>query len=274
MVLLAFGLVPTTPQLTAAAPDIHWSTLGDGLSIGVWEPKEACQDEVVPAVLIKVDPMRWRFAAFYFRKEGLSEPPTIAEWQRRTGAAILFNAGQFLDDYTYMGLLFKDGQSIGGKRHRSWNGLFVAEPNVPGIKPAGILDLTLDNFSEDRPAYREVAQSLMLLDRQGKPRVRRSGKQAQQTILGELKDGTIVLLKTMGESALWNLAECIKAGLPEMRQALALDGGSSSDVLLSAEVLKTFKGVLDATQWSTTVDGSRQLHIPLPSVIGVFPRNK
>lgn len=275
LMLLIVGLMSlASSERTAAAPDVHWATLGEGLAIGVWDPKEICQDDVVPAVLVKVDPMRFRFATFYFRKEGLSEPPTIVEWQQRTAASIMFNAGQFLDDYTYMGLLLKEGRSIGGKRHRSWHGLFVADPFVSGIKPAGILDLTLDNFSEERPLYREAAQSLMLLDRHGKPRVRRSGKQAQQTVVGELKDGTIVLIKTMGESALWDLAECIKTGLPEVRQALALDGGSSSDVLISGEVLKNFKGVLDIAPWSAVVDGSRQRHIPLPSVIGIFPRNQ
>ena len=258
----------------AAPPDIHWSSLGEGFTIAVWEPKEACQEAVVPLVLLKMDPVQFRFATFYFRGEGFSEPPTIMEWQQRTGATILFNAGQFLEDYTYLGLLLKDGRSIGGKRHRSWRGLFVAEPLAPGGKLAGILDLALDDFSEERPSYREVAQSLMLVDRQGKPRVRRSGRQAQQTVIAELTNGTVLLIKTVGESSLWDVAACLKAGLPEIHQALAFDGGSSSDVLVAPEVLRSFKGLLEVTPWAKSVDGSGQRHHPLPSVIAVFPREK
>jgi len=258
----------------ASAPDLQWTSLQEGLVIAVWEPGDQCHDEVAPVVLVKVDPMRFRFATFNYRSEALSQPPTIPEWQQRTGAILVFNAGQFLDDYSYLGLLLKDGRSIGGRRHRSWRGLFVAEPMAQGSKRAGILDLALDEFSEERPAYREAAQSLMLLDRQGRPRVRRSGKQAQQTVVGELRDGTILLIKTTADSALWDLAECIKIGLPEVYQALAFDGGSSSDVLVAPETLKKFPGVLDAAPWSSHVGGSGQRHIPLPSVIAVFPREK
>ena len=114
----------------------------------------------------------------------------------------------------------------------------------------------------------------MLLDRQGKPRVKRSGKQAQQTVVAELEDGNILLIKTTADSALWDLAECLKVGLPEVRQALAFDGGSSSDLLVADNVLKNFSGLLDAAPWSAYVNGSGRRHIPLPSVIGIFPREK
>lgn len=270
-VICAFSALLVTSS-AASAPERHWASLSDGLSIALWEPKDDCQHDVAPVVLVKIDPARFRFATFSFRSEGLAQPPTILEWQERTGAAVVINSGQFLADYSYMGLLLKDSRSIGGKRHRSWRGLFVAEPVMPGLKRAGVLDLAMDAFSEDHPAYREAAQSLMLLDRQGKPRVRRSGKQAQQTVVAELRDGSIALVKTTAETTLWDLAECLKVGLPDVSQAMAFDGGSSSDILIATQALKGFKGLLDAAPWAASVDGSGQRHIPLPSVIGIFPR--
>ena len=270
VMIVLFSLLITS--VAAFATDHRWTSLSDGLSITLWEPKDNCQHDVAPAVLVKVDPAQFRFATFSFRSEGLTQPPTIIEWRERTGAAVVFNAGQFLADYSYMGLLLKDGRSIGGKRHPNWHGLFVAEPVMQGLKRAGILDLAMDAFSEDRPVYLEAAQSLMLLDRQGKPRVRRSGKQAQQTVVAELRDGSILLVKTTAESALWELAECLKVGVPDVSQALAFDGGSSSDILIATQTLKGFKGLLDAAPWAALVDGGGQRHVPLPSVMGLFPR--
>jgi uncharacterized protein YigE (DUF2233 family) len=268
LALIAFG---PTPALSAA--DFSWDRLLEGLAAAMWEPRGTCVEEgMAPMVVLKVDPARFRFATFHFRQEGLAAPPTILEWQEYTGAAVVLNAGQFLADYSYLGLLFKDGRSIGGKRHPSWHGLFVAEPLDHGLKQAGILDLSIERFTEMQPAYREAAQSLMLLDRRGQTRVRRSGRQAQQSIVAEYEDGSILLIKTTEETALWELANCLKAGFSGIRQALVLDGGSSSDLLVSPETLARVPGS-GAAAWRSYIDGHGQRHIALPSVIGVFPRN-
>jgi uncharacterized protein YigE (DUF2233 family) len=222
--------------------------------------------------MVNVDPERFRFAVYHYRDEGLEEPLTILEWQKRTGAIAVVNAGLFREDYSYLGLLLKDGRSLGGRRHAIWQGLFVAEPVQPGLKKAGILDLSLDRFAEGHPLYREAAQSLMLLDRKRNPRVLRSGKQAYQTVIGEDGDGRILLIKTTAEVTLWELAECLRERLPMIRQAMAMDGGSSSDLLLGAETVGTLKEDRGSSAWQGFVDGSGQRHIPLPSVIGVFPR--
>jgi uncharacterized protein YigE (DUF2233 family) len=269
--LLAIGALGAWPAVHAGGA-AQWDALSPGLEIALWEPEERCQ-EVVPAlVILRVDPERFRFATFHFRSEGLPEPITVQDWQQRTGASVVMNSGLFLEDFSYLGLLLKEGRSIGGKRHGSWQGLFVAEPAAPGFRKAGILDLSLDTFSEDQPAYREAAQALMLLDRTGKTRVRRTGKQAQQTLIGENGDGAILLIKTMSVVGLWELAECLRAGWPELRQAMALDGGSSSDLLLAPELARKLWGERAPESWQGLLDGSGQRHIPLPSVIGLFPR--
>jgi len=258
----------------AETQEIRWEILAEGLAITLWEPGDRCEDEVPSSVILKADPGRVRFATYHFRDEGLAEPPAVRDWQRRTGASVMVNSGLFLEDYSYLGILLKEGRSIGGKRHPIWQGLFVAEPVQPDLRKAGILDLSVDHFSLERPAYREAAQSLMLLDRKGKLRVRRSGRQAHQTVVGENGDGTILLIKTTAAVGLRELAECLRVGLPELRQAMALDGGSSSDLLLAPDLLGKFEGEREPAPWQEFVDGSGQRHIPLPSVIGVFPRSE
>ena len=101
---------------------------------------------------------------------------------------MVFNAGLFRENFSYLGLLYGKGKPMGGKRHASWMGLLSPNP-AGGPSTAGILDLSIDSFDEQQPAYGEAAQSLMLLDRAGKVRVNQTGKIAQQTIVGELRNG-------------------------------------------------------------------------------------
>lgn len=260
--------------LTWAQTTVTWEPLAEGLSVAVWEPGRTCGDEVPPLIAVRVDPERYRFVTYHYLDEKLPAPLTIKEWQRRTGAGLLFNAGLFRDDYSYMGLLLKDGRSLGSKRHAQWQGLFVAEPTVPGLRKARVVDLALEPWETDKMAYREAAQSLMLLDRMGKPRVRQTGKRAHQTIVAENRDGFILLLKTTDTVALWELATCLHGGFPDIHQAMVMDGGASSDLLIEGSLPEAgpSSGALSVQSFQDVVDGGGMRHIPLPAVIGLLPR--
>lgn len=264
-----WGLSPTN----LSAQDLSWDRPSEGLAVTVWTPGLRCEGKVPALLLVKMDPERFRFTTYYFQDEGLTEPPTLAEWQRRTQASILFNAGLFQSDYSYMGLLLKDGRSLGSKVHPQWKGLFVAEPFPSGLKKARVLDLAREPFSVEPPAYREAAQSLMLLDMTGKPRVRRTEKRAHQTVVGEDRAGNILLIKTADVVTMWHLAICLRTGLPDLRHAMAMDGGSSSDVVFADVFLPKEDRSGTVPPWPSLVDGSGTGHVPLPAVIGVRPRS-
>lgn len=259
---------------SSAETTLVWEALAEGLSVTVWEPRQACDDEVAPLIAVRIDPERYRFATYHYKDEKLPAPLTIKEWQRRTGAGLLFNAGLFRDDYSYMGVLLKDGRSLGTKRHAQWQGLFVAEPTAPGLRKARVMDLAVDLWDVEKMAYREVAQSLMLLDHQGKPRVRQTGKRAHQTIVAEDRDGFILLLKTTDAVALWDLATCLRSGFPTIHQAMVMDGGASSDLLIEDQLSGEVKNgaALSIQPYQDLIDGGGMRHIPLPAVIGVLPR--
>ncbi|HEX9742806.1 MAG TPA: phosphodiester glycosidase family protein [Nitrospiraceae bacterium] len=262
------ALLIVAPGL-GVAQDLAWDRLAEGLEVTAWTPGETCQQ--VPALFIlRINSEHFRFAVHHYRAEGLKSPLTLDEWQQWTKAPVLFNAGLFLDDFSYLGLLYKDGKSIGGKRHGQWQGLFVAEPaNEYGTREkVRVLDLSTDAFDPIHPAYKEAAQSLMLLDRHGTPRVRRSGKSAQQTVVGEDRKGHILVIMTKGATPLWELAVCLRDGVGGLTLAMAMDGGDSSDLLIGSEIA----GAHADAAWQPLVDGKGQSHIPLPTVIGVFPR--
>lgn len=256
---------------SAAVSEVSWERLTTGIQVTLWNPANACPH--VPAMLIlQVDPERFRFSIHYFRDEGLHAPLSITGWQQRTDAYVVFNAGLFREDYSYLGLLFKEGRSLGGKKHHSWQGLFAAEPTDNKLRKARVLDLAFEGFAEEMPSYREAAQSLMLLDRTGKLRVRDSGKRAYQTVVAEDSTGAILVMKTADVVSLHDLADCLHQQMPSIQQAMAMDGGSSSDIIAGPDLLQAAQDRSSQAGWRPLLEGSFGVHIGLPAVIGISPR--
>jgi uncharacterized protein YigE (DUF2233 family) len=225
-------------------------------------------------VAVEIDPDRYRFTVHYYQQDGLSDPLDIRQWQERTGHDLVFNAGLFRENYAYLGLLYGNGRSLGSKRHVTWLGLFVAEPAENHSRRARVLDLTYDVFDERQPPYREVAQSLMLLDRTGKIRVRQTGKRAHQTLVAEQSNGHLVVLKTTEVVSLYALGECLRDAYPSLRQVMAMDGGSSSDVAVSPSLRQAVSKMAGVHTGIPLLEGITTAHVGLPAVIGISPRRE
>ena len=270
--LLGITFVMFSGPATTTAQILTGDQLGDGLSISVWDPHTQCPD-VAPLVAVEIDPDRYRFTVHYYQQDGFSDPLDIRQWQEQTGHDLVFNAGLFRENYAYLGLLYGNGRSLGSKRHATWLGLFVAEPAEGRSRRARVLDLTFDTFDERQPSYREVAQSLMLLDRTGKVRVRQTGKRAHQTLVAEQGNGHILILKTTEAVSLYALGECLRDAFPSLRQVMAMDGGSSSDVAVSPSLRQATSKMAGFHSWIPLLEGSTTTHEGLPAVIGISPRH-
>jgi uncharacterized protein YigE (DUF2233 family) len=273
--LFLFGVVffMFSGPLTTTAQTLSEDQLGDGLSISVWDPHTQCP-EVAPLVAVEIDPDRYRFTVHYYQQDGFSGPLDIRQWQEQTGHDLVFNAGLFRENYAYLGLLYANGRSLGSKRHATWLGLFVAEPAEDHSRRARVLDLSFDTFDEQRVPYREVAQSLMLLDRTGKVRVRQTGKRAHQTLVAEQSNGHLLVLKTTEVVSLYAIGECLRKAFPSLRQVMAMDGGSSSDIAVSPSLRQATSRMAGAHSWIPLLEDSMATHIELPAVIGISPRRK
>jgi uncharacterized protein YigE (DUF2233 family) len=271
--LLGIIFVMLSGPLTTTAQTLTGDQLGNGLSISVWNPHTQCPD-VAPLVVVEIDPDRYRFTVHYYQQDGFSDPLDIRQWQDRTGHDLVFNAGLFRENYAYLGLLYGNGRSLGSKRHATWLGLFVAEPAEDRSRRARVLDLTFDTFDEQHVSYREVAQSLMLLDRTGKIRVRQTGKRAHQTLVAEHGNGHLLVLKTTEAVSLHALGECLRDAFPSLRQVMAMDGGSSSDIAVSPSLRQATSKMDGLHSWIPLLDDSITTHIGLPAVIGISPRQE
>lgn len=270
---LALIFVISGGRSIATAQTLIGDQLGNGLSISVWGPHAQCPG-VAPLVVVEIDPDRYRFAVHYYQQDGFSEPLDIRQWQERTGHDLVFNAGLFRENYAYLGLLYGNGRSLGSKRHTTWQGLFAAEPAADRSRRARVLDLTFDTFDEQQVPYREVAQSLMLLDRTGKIRVRQTGKRAHQTLVAEQSDGHLLVLKTTEVVSLHALGECLRDAFPSLRQVMAMDGGSSSDLAVSPSLQQAMSKAAGIHDWIPLLEDRIAAHIGLPAVIGISPRQE
>jgi hypothetical protein len=274
VLLLLYVLIFTFSRpSTAMAQALTGDQLGDGLSISVWDLHTQCPD-IAPLVAVEIDPDRYRFTVHYYQEDGFSNPLDIRQWQERTGHDVVFNAGLFRENYAYLGLLYGNGRSLGSKRHATWLGLFVAEPSEDQSRRARILDLNFDRFDEQRLPYREVAQSLMLLDRTGKVRVRQTGKRAHQTLVAEESNGSLLVLKTTEVVSLHAIGECLRDTHPSLRQVMAMDGGSSSDIAVSPTLRLATSKIAGSHDWIPMLEDGMTTHVGLPAVIGVSPRRK
>jgi len=271
--LLGVVLVMFSRPSTTTAQTLIGDQLGDGLSISVWDPHTQCPD-IAPLVAVEIDPDRYRFTVHYYQEDGFSSPLDIRQWQEQTSHDLVFNAGLFRENYAYLGLLYGNGRSLGSKRHATWLGLFVAEPAQDHSRRARVLDLSFDPFDEQRVPYREVAQSLMLLDRTGKVRVRQTGKRAHQTLVAEQSNGHLLVLKTTEVVSLYAIGECLRDAFPSLHQVMAMDGGSSSDIAVSPSIRLATSRIAGSHSWIPLLEESITTHIGLPAVIGISPRRK
>ena len=231
----------------------------------------------------RIEPSRWRLEPFSYtedpnaRANFAREPLDIEAWQRRTGAAIVFNAGQYFADRTPMGLFVKGGRNLGSSQIKAWKGLLVAEPagtskgRGRSAPRATILDLEHERFALSSTPYRVVVQSFMLLDRDGRKRVRRSDWLANRTVVAVDRRGRLLVLHTEGAWSLWDFADWLARSGLGVRQAMAMDGGFESQISIRSGATV----YLSCGQWHIDDRGDHSipgLRVNLPAVIGLFPR--
>lgn len=268
---LILGLALALQGPAAPRDDAAWRNPAPGLEIRTMDGGAIARKGPDAITVVRIDPARWRADVFHHADSG-SRPADIEEWKKRTGAAVLLNAGQYYPSRVPMGLFIKDGKNLGTPLLKQWKGLFVAEPaGAPGSPRADLLDLQFDAYDPAAFPWRIAVQSFMLLDRNGARRVRRSDWHANRTILATDRSARLLVLHTEGACTLWDLAGWIHGADLGVRHALSLDGGFESQLSIQAGDFK----YVSRGGWHVDDRGDHSMpgvRMPLPAVIGFFPR--
>lgn len=271
-VMLLALLLAGPPASPAGAPPaqplaaVSWQSLRPGLEFGFWEVQSANRAGSTRLALLRVNPHRFQFRvlAGEVGDEGFS----AAQWRRLSGALAVFNAGQFTPQHAYLGLLIQDGRQI-TRPVTNLEAVLVAEPSEPGLPLARVIDLHYTPLPLPESPYRQAAQSLMLIDRFGQIRVRRSGKIAHRTLVAEDEKGRILVMISEGKHTLWDLAQSIAESGLGLREVMCMDGGAEAQLVVAVDGF--------TYQQTGGPKGSPDLPLPwpaanLPAALAIFAR--
>ena len=244
----------------------HWRALAPGLEFATVRGEPFCRRGSAEIAVLRIDPARARLQVHHYSLEGAEHPPSIVEWQRSTGALAVFNAGQYYPDYSYMGLLVCSGRVVSGEPHGQFRAALVASPEN-GKPAAHVLDLAREPLDPRRPGWRDVAQSFMLLGKDGKPRVRKTDRVANRTVVAEDRRGRLLVMTSEGGYTLWDFARLVRGSRLAVSHAMAMDGGYEAELCVKAGRFHyaTF-GHWDGADGTADTPGAR---VPLPAVITV-----
>jgi hypothetical protein len=262
------------PGPAAAQPPhqpISWRSLKPGMDFALIEATRYVHLGSARLGVARLDPDRVRFRVFHFRDLDNGRPLTVEQWQKRTGALITINPGQFDKRGTHLGLLIRDGTNIGTGLLSVWKGIFAAEPRNPSLPKAILIDLAHSRFDPATNLYSQAIQSFMLLDSKGRKRVRKSDWKANRTVLAMDQAGRVLLICTEGAYTLWEFADWLKESELGVVQAMALDGGYKAEMAVGVDGFE----YVTYGQWETNDYGNLSLpgfKATLPAVVGVFQR--
>ena len=264
--VLAAAASLSSAVAASPAPSHSWKALAPGLEFRAMEGGSGCRRGSPLVVVVRADPAQRRLDIFH-ESEARAAPGDrsldIAGWQQRTGAAVIFNAGQYTPDRRHMGLFARGGSSFGTGLKSAWKGLLLAGPGI------ALLDLELDGFDPLGDTHAVKIQSFMLLDRNGKKRVRRSDWLANRTVVAMTREDRLLVLVTEGAWSLWDLADWIARSDLGVRHAMSLDGGFESQLAIRSQALDyTTYG-----QFSVDDRGDHSipgLRVSLPAVVALF----
>ncbi len=248
----------------------HWRTLRPGVEFALMRGGSYCRRGSQDIAVLRFDPARVRLGVHHYAQRPEGRPLSIVEWLAATRAFAVFNAGQYYPDYSYMGLLVSDGHPLSARPHPDFRAALVAEP-VGGGAGAHVLDLSPDSLRMVARAWREVAQSFMLFDRNGAVRVRRSDQDANRTVVGEDRLGRILVFTSEGAYTLWDFARWVQEAKLGILRAMSMDGGLEAEMCVREGrfAYASFGHWNPAARSDDTPEGGR---LPLPAVISLEAR--
>ena len=253
--------------LIRGVPRLRWRTLRPGLEFATLNGSPYCRRGSPEIAMLRVDPARVQLRVHHYSTIHGRRPMDIIAWQRSIGADAVFNAGQFLPGWSYLGALVCSGKVVSGRVHPTFKAALVAGPLDGGGITARVLDLESDSLAVAPPRWHEVAQSFMLFDRKGRIRVRHTDKVANRTAVGEDRSGRLVVFTTEGGYAIDDFARLIRDSKLEIAHAMSMDGGNEAQLCVDAGGFQ-YSCMGGRTRGGAAGDAAGE-QVPLPTVISL-----
>lgn len=245
---------------------LHFRALKPGVEFATIHGEPYCRWGSPQIAVLRIDPARARIRVLHFSRQPEKRPMTIVEWQKKSGALAVFNAGQYYPDYSYMGLLVSDGVPVSPRLHPNYQAALVAVPDRGQGARARVLDLTRGRLDAKSPGWREVAQSFMLFDASGTPRIRKTAQIANRTVVAEDQQGRLLAITSEGGYTLHDFAKLLQASPLKLSHAMSMDGGFEAQLCIRTG---GFHYASFGAWKPDRVPDAVGAQIPLPAVIAV-----
>lgn len=204
---------------------LHWRGIAPGVEFTMLRGEPYCRTGSAGIAVLRLDPEQVRLRVHHYSRQGATRPFDVLEWQRRTHAVAVFNAGQFYPDQRYMGLLASGGEWVSKRPHRDFQGLLVADRTSAGGGGAHVLDLAATPVTPESLAWNEIAQSFMLFDSSATVRVKKTERIALRTVVAEDRHHRIVVFVSEGAYTLADFATILIGSSLQLTHAMSMDGG-------------------------------------------------
>src|SRR5262245_53950637 len=106
----------------------RWRGVARGVEFTTVRGEPFCRHGSAEIAVLRLDPARVRLHVLHYSREPDKVPLPIVEWQRRTHALAVFNAGQYFPDLRYMGLLVSNGVAVSPVLNPRFKAALVATP--------------------------------------------------------------------------------------------------------------------------------------------------
>jgi uncharacterized protein YigE (DUF2233 family) len=265
-VWMALALAICLAPLDSVHARPEWQTIHPGLEFGFIKGDSVVRVGDGKIALLRVQPKQ---AAIKVLSAEPGRPGfTAGQWRRSSRALAVINAGQHTPEKEYLGLLVKDGR-MESRMVAHLKGLLVAEPKGELLPKARVLDLHFTHYNPEQASYAQAAQSLMMLDRFGDIRVRKSDKVAHRTAVAEDERGRILFMVTEGAYTLWELAALFKASGLGLREVMCMDGGAEAqmDIMVQGFSYRHYGSPSSAPELPNLLPSTT-----IPVALGVFSR--
>ena len=219
-----------------AAPG--WQELEAGLQFASFVPSEA--DSAANVDILRIDPDFFRFSLHSVSAEG-SAPHSLPGWAEHADLALAINASMYLPDHVTSTGYLRYGPHVNNPGiHSKFGAFFVAEPDVPDLPKAAILDRESDPWTERLPRYTLVIQNYRMIDTDGKSLWLPGGPEHSIAAVGQDKQGHILFIHCRAPMT----GEAFAAALLRMplalRSLMYVEGGSQAAMLVSCPKLRRF----------------------------------
>jgi exopolysaccharide biosynthesis protein len=209
--------MPALDKWTQAAPGIELRT----------EKWTASTNDTDTVVITRLDLHKVHIKVGY----NASQPLTMNEWMRQTGASAVINGGYFDAHNQPTGLLIADGQVV-GSTYKGFGGMLAVDKQGN----ASLRSLSEQPYNPDTDQLQQAIQSSPMLMINGK-RTQFSANEANQrrSIIATDTHGRLLLIVSPDQSfTLDELANLLASSDLSIKDALNLDGGASTGLYVNA----------------------------------------